>query len=185
MARAESITFEKFRTRFSTEDDLPGGIIPASVSERLRLPEMWVYGILPGSRAKHVPVPRLPASNVRHGRDGHAPHASAADRLVLGDLSLCHGQTRHFCRPAESYAEHLLWVGVASFARKMARLCSRGCRLLKMSPAARSSRSLTKLLRRAQRSNATAQSPKNRQSDLHASDKSRRHILRSAALSRH
>ena len=117
---------------------------------------MWVYGILPGSRAKHVPVPRLPTSNVRHGRDGHAPHASAADRLVLGDLSVCHGQTRHFCRPAESYAEHLLWVGVASFARKMARLCSRGCRLLKMSPAARSSRSLTKLLRRAQKSNATA-----------------------------
>ena len=117
---------------------------------------MWVYGILPGSRAKHVPVPRLPTSNVRHGRDGHAPHASAADRLVLGDLSVCHGQTRHFCRPAESYAEHLLWVGVASFARKMARLCSRGCRLLKTSPAARFSRSLTKLLRQVQKSNATA-----------------------------
>lgn len=117
---------------------------------------MRLYGILPSSRTEHVPVPRLPASNVRHGRDGHAPHASAADRLVLGDLSLCHGQTRHFCRPAESYAEHLLWAGVVSFARKMARLCSRGCRLLKTSPAARSSRSLTKLLRRAQKSNATA-----------------------------
>ena len=35
-------------------------------------------------------------------------------------------------------------------------LCSRGCRLLKMSPVARSSRSLTKLLRLAQKSNATA-----------------------------
>ena len=40
--------------------------------------------------------------------------------------------------------------------RKLARPCSRGCRLLKMSPAARFSRSLTKLLRRAQKSNATA-----------------------------
>ena len=117
---------------------------------------MWVYGILPGLWTEHVPVPRLPASNVRHGRDGHASHAPAADGLVLGDLPLCHGQTRHFCRPAESYAGHLLWVGVVSFARKMAWLCSRGCRLLKMSPAARSSRSLTKLLRRAQKSNATA-----------------------------
>ena len=35
---------------------------------------------------------------------------------------------------------------MVSFARKMARLCSRGCRLLKMSPAARSSRSLTKIV---------------------------------------
>ena len=135
---------------------LPGGIIPASVSKRLRLPEMWVYGILPSSRTEHVPVPRLSASNVRHGRDGHAPHAPAADGLVLDDLSLCHGQTRHFCRSAEPHAEHLLWVGAVSFARKMARLCSRGCRLLKMSPVARSSRSLTKLLCRAQKSNATA-----------------------------
>ena len=102
------------------------------------------------------PVPRLPTPDLRHRRNRYAPHAPAADRLVLGDLSVCHGQTRHFCRPAESYAEHLLWVGVASFARKMARLCSRGCRLLKMSPAARSSRSLTKLLRRAQKLNASA-----------------------------
>ena len=28
--------------------------------------------------------------------------------LILGGLSLCHGQTRHFCRPAESHAGHLL-----------------------------------------------------------------------------
>ena len=81
MARAESITFEEFRTRFSTEESC---------------------------RPEHVPVPRLPASNVRHGWDGHASHAPAADRLVLGNLSLCHGQTRHFCRPAEPHAGHLL-----------------------------------------------------------------------------
>ena len=51
---------------------LPGGIIPASVSERLRLPEMRLYGILPGSWTEHVPVPRLPASDLHHGRDSHA-----------------------------------------------------------------------------------------------------------------
>ena len=45
---------------------------------------------------------------------------------------------------------------MVSFARKMAWLCSRGCRLLKTSPAARFSRSLTKLLRQVQKSNATA-----------------------------
>ena len=117
---------------------------------------MRLYGILPSSRAEHVPVPCLPIPDFRHRRNRYAPHASAPDRLVLGDLSVCHGQTRHFCRPAESYAEHLLWVGVVSFARKMAWLCSRGCRLLKISPVARSSRSLTKLLRLAQKSNATA-----------------------------
>ena len=87
---------------------LPGRIIPASVSKRRRLPEMRLYGILPGSWTEHVPVPRLPASDLHHGRDSHAPHASAADGLVLGDLPLCHGQTRHFCRPAEPHAEHLL-----------------------------------------------------------------------------
>ena len=117
---------------------------------------MRLYGILPGSRTEHVPVPRLSASNVRHGRDGHAPHAPAADGLILGDLPLCHGQTRHFCRPAESYAGHLLWVGVVSFARKMAWLCSRGCRLLKTSRAKHFSKSSAKLLRRVQKSNATA-----------------------------
>ena len=106
MARAESITFEEFRTRFSTEET--GGIIPVSVSERFCLPKMRLYGILPGSRAEHVPVPRLPASNVRHGCDGHAPPTSAVDGLVLGDLSVCHRQTRHFRCSAESHAGHLL-----------------------------------------------------------------------------
>ena len=117
---------------------------------------MRLYGILLSSRTERVPVPRLPASDFHHGWDGHAPHASAADRLVLGDLSLCHGQTRHFCRPAEPHAEHLLWVGVVSFARKMARLCSRGCRLLKTSRAKHFSKSSAKLLRQVQKSNATA-----------------------------
>ena len=81
MAHAESITFEEFRTRFSTEESC---------------------------RPEHVPVPRLPASDVRHGWDGHAPHTSAVDGLVLGDLSVCHGQTRHFRCSAEPHAEHLL-----------------------------------------------------------------------------
>ena len=95
---------------------LPGGIIPASVSERLRLPEMRLHRILPGSRTEHVPVPRLLASDLHHGQDSHAPHASAADGLVLGDLSLCYGQTRHFCRSAEPHAGHLLRICMVSFA---------------------------------------------------------------------
>ena len=76
--------------------------------------------------------------------------------LVLGDLSVRHGQTRHFCRSAESYAGHLLWVGVVSFARKMAWLCSRGCRSLKTSQAKHFSKLSAKLVRQVQKSNATA-----------------------------
>ena len=102
----------KISHSFQHGRDLPGGIIPASVSERFCLPEMRLYGILPGSRAKHVPVPRLPTPDLRHRWNRYAPHAPAADGLVLDDLSLCHVQTRHFCRSAESYVEHLLWVGV-------------------------------------------------------------------------
>ena len=135
---------------------LLGRIIPASVSKRLLLSEMRLYGILPGSRTEHVPVPRLPTPDLRHRWNRYAPHAPAADGLVLDDLSLCHVQTRHFCRSAESYVEHLLWVGVVSFARKMAWLCSRGCRLLKTSRAKHFSKSSAKLLRQVQKSNATA-----------------------------
>ena len=149
MARAESITFEEFRTRFSTEDACRAELF------RLRFPNGFVCPKC--GCTEYYPVRGRNTFQCRACRHQTSITAgSAADGLVLGGLSLCHGQTRHFCRSAESYAEHLLWVGVASFARKMARLCSRGCRLLKMSPVARSSRSLTKLLRRAQKSNATA-----------------------------
>ena len=149
MTHAESITFEKFRTRFSTEEICRAELF------RLRFPNGFVCPKC--GCTEYYPVRGRNMFQCRACRHQTSITAgSAADGLVLGDLPLCHGQTRHFCRPAESYAEHLLWVGVASFARKMARLCSRGCRLLKMSPAARSSRSLTKLLRRAQKSNATA-----------------------------
>ena len=110
MARAGGITFQEFRTRFSTEDACRAELF------RLRLPEMRVYEILPSSRAKHVPVPCLPASNVRHRRDGHAPHAPAADGLILDNFSLCHEQTRHFRRSAEPHAEHLLRICMVSFA---------------------------------------------------------------------
>ena len=149
MARAESITFEEFRTRFNTEDTCRAELF------RLRFPNGFVCPKC--GCTEYYPVRGRNMFQCRACRHQTSITAgSAADGLVLGDLPLCHGQTRHFCRPAESYAEHLLWVGVASFARKMARLCSRGCRLLKMSPAARSSRSLTKLLHRVQKSNATA-----------------------------
>ena len=93
---------------FQHRECLPGGIIPASVSEWLRLPKVRLYGILPCSQPEHVPVPCLSTPDLCHGRDGHASHTSAVDGLVLGDLSLCHGQTRHFHRPAEPHTEHLL-----------------------------------------------------------------------------
>ena len=149
MARAESITFEEFRTRFSTEESCRAELF------RLRFPNGFVCPKC--GCTEYYPVRGRNTFQCRACRHQTSITAgSAADGLVLGDLPLCHGQTRHFCRPAESYAEHLLWVGVVSFARKMARLCSRGCRLLKISPVARSSRSLTKLLHRVQKSNATA-----------------------------
>ena len=149
MVRAESITFEKFRTRFSTEDACRAELF------RLRFPNGFVRPKC--GCTEYYPVRGRNTFQCRACRHPTSVTAgSAADGLVLGDLSLCHGQTRHFCRSAEPHAEHLLRICVVSFARKMARLCSRGCRVLKMSPAARSSRSLTKLLRRAQKSNATA-----------------------------
>ena len=149
MAHAESITFQEFRTRFNTEDTCRAELF------RLRFPNGFVCPKC--GCTEYYPVRGRNMFQCRACRHQTSITAgSAADGLVLGDLPLCHGQTRHFCRPAESYAEHLLWVGVVSFARKMARLCSRGCRLLKTSPAARFSRSLTKLLRLAQKSNATA-----------------------------
>ena len=108
MARAESITFEEFRTRFSTEEICRAELFRLRFPNGFFCPKCGCTEYLPGSRAKCVPVPRLPASNVRHGWDGHAPHTSAVDGLVLGDLSVCHGQTRHFRCSAESHAEHLL-----------------------------------------------------------------------------
>ena len=108
MARAESITFEKFRTRFSAEDACRTELFRLRFPNGFVCPKCGCTELLPGSRTEHVPVPRLPAPDLRHRWNRYAPHAPAADGLVLDDLSLCHVQTRHFCRSAESYVEHLL-----------------------------------------------------------------------------
>ena len=149
MARAESIAFEEFRTRFSAEDACRAELF------RLRFPDGFICPKC--GCTEYYPVRGRNTFQCRACRHQTSVTAeSAADGLVLGDLSVCHGQTRHFCRSAELYAEHLLWVGVVSFARKMAWLCSRGCRLLKTSRAKHFSKSSAKLLRQVQKSNATA-----------------------------
>lgn len=108
MTRAESITFEKFRTRFSAEDACRTELF------RLRFPNGFVcpkcgcteYYPVRGRNTFQCRACR-PQTSVTAGTV-YAPHAPAADGLVLDDLSLCHVQTRHFCRSAESYVEHLL-----------------------------------------------------------------------------
>ena len=100
MAHAESITFQKFRTRFSTEDACRADLF------RLRYPNGFVCPKC--GCTEYYPVRGRNAFQCRACQHQTSVTAgSAADRLVLGDLSVCHGQTRHFCRPAELYAEHL------------------------------------------------------------------------------
>ena len=101
MARAESITFQEFRTRFNTEDTCRAELF------RLRFPNGFVCPKC--GCTEYYPVRGRNMFQCRACRHQTSITAgSAADGLVLGDLPLCHGQTRHFCRPAESYAEHLL-----------------------------------------------------------------------------
>ena len=101
MARAESITFEKFRTRFSTEEVCRAELF------RFRFPNGFVCPKC--GCTEYYPVRGRNTFQCRACQYQTSVTAgSAADRLVLGDLSVCHGQTRHFCRPAELYAEHLL-----------------------------------------------------------------------------
>ena len=106
---------------------LSGRTVPTLVSKRLRLPEMQLYGILPGSRAERIPVQSLPASNVRHGQEGHAPHASAADSLVLSDRSLFRGQTQNCSGPVKNEK----WGGIvhadAGRRRRHQRHAPAGC----------------------------------------------------------
>ena len=101
MAHAESITFQEFRTRFNTEDTCRAELF------RLRFPNGFVCPKC--GYTEYYPVRGRNAFQCRACRHQTSITAgSAADVLVLGDLSVCHGQTRHFCRSAEPYAEHLL-----------------------------------------------------------------------------
>ena len=101
MARAESITFGEFRTRFSTEEACRAELF------RLRFPNGFVCPKC--GCTEYYPVRGRNAFQCRACRHQTSVTAgSAADVLVLGDLSVCHGQTRHFRCSAESHAEHLL-----------------------------------------------------------------------------
>ena len=206
MARAESITFEEFRTCFSTEEICRAELF------RLRFPNGFVcpkcgcteYYPVRGRNAFQRRACRRQTS-VTAGTVMHRTHLPltawfwaiylcATDKRGISAVQL--SRTLNICYESAWYLLHRIrramtqrdenyalsgivemddgYVGgathngkrgcgtdkakivVALSKRKMARLCSRGCRLLKMSPAARSSRSLAKLLRRAQKSNATA-----------------------------
>ena len=197
MAHAESITFEKFRTRFSTEEICRAELF------RLRFPNGFFcpkcgcteYYPVRGRNAFQCRACRhqtsVTAGTVMHRT--HLPltvwfwaiYLCATDKRGISAVQL--SRTLNICYESAWYLLHRIRCAMAqrdeNYAlsgivemddgyvvagrtrrrswwrcqkRKMARLCSRGCRLLKMSPAARSSRSLTKLLRRAQKSNATA-----------------------------
>ena len=197
MARAESITFEEFRTRFSTEESCRAELF------RLRFPNGFVcpkcgcteYYPVRGRNTFQCRACRRQTS-VTAGTVMHRTHLPltawfwaiylcATDKRGISAVQL--SRTLNICYESAWYLLHRIRCAMAqrdeNYAlsgivemddgyvvagrtrrrswwrcqkRKMARLCSRGCRLLKMSPAARSSRSLTKLLRLAQKSNATA-----------------------------
>ncbi len=108
MAHAESITFGEFRTRFSTEEACRAELF------RLRFPNGFVCPKC--GCTEYYPVRRRNVfqrracrhqTSVTAGTVMHRTHLPA-DRLVLGDLSVCHGQTRHFRCSAEPHAGHLL-----------------------------------------------------------------------------
>ena len=52
MAHAEKITFQEFRTRFSTEDACRTELFRLRFPNGFVSPEMRLYGILPCSRAE-------------------------------------------------------------------------------------------------------------------------------------
>lgn len=206
MARAESITFQEFRARFSTENACRAELF------RLRFPNGFVcpkcgcteYYPVCGRNTFQCRACRRQTS-VSVGTVMHRTHLPltawfwaiclcATDKRGISAVQL--SRTLNICYESAWYLLHRIrramsqrdekyalsgivemddgYVGgathnskrgrgtakakivVALSKRKMARLCSRGCRLLKMSLAARSSRSLTKLLHRVQKSNATA-----------------------------
>ena len=197
MARAESITFQEFRARFSTEDACRAELF------RLRFPNGFVcpkcgcteYYPVRGRSTFQCRACRRQTS-VTAGTVMHRTHLPltvwfwaiylcATDKRGISAVQL--SRTLNICYESAWYLLHRIRRAMAqrdeNYAlsgivemddgyvvagrtrrrswwrcqkRKTARLCSRGCRLLKLSPAARSSRLSEKLLQRVQKSNATA-----------------------------
>ena len=206
MAHAESITFEEFRTRFSTEEICRAELF------RLRFPNGFVcpkcgcteYYPVRGRNAFQCRACRhqtsVTAGTVMHRT--HLPltvwfwaiYLCATDKRGISAVQLSrtlgiryesawyllHRIRRAMAQRDEKYALSGIvemddgYVGGATHNGKRGRGTDKAkivvalsktengtslftrIRLLKMSPAARSSRSLAKLLRRAQKSNATA-----------------------------
>jgi len=46
-------------------------------------------GNIPHSHPQYMSVLELPLPDLCHGRNGHAPHTSAPDGMVLGNVSVC------------------------------------------------------------------------------------------------
>ena len=200
MARAESITFKEFRTRFSTEESCRAELF------RLRFPNGFVcpkcgcteYYPVRGRNTFQCRACRhqtsVTAETVMHRT--HLPltawfwaiYLCATDKRGISAVQL--SRTLNICYESAWYLLHRIrramaqrdenyalsgivemddgYVGGATHNGKRGRGTDKakivvalsktenGAALLKMSPAARSSRSLAKLLRRAQKSNATA-----------------------------
>ena len=155
MARAENITFEEFRTRFSGEDSCRAELF------RLRFPNGFIcpkcgcteyYSVRERNAFQCRACRRqtsVTAGTVMHRT--HLPltvwfwviYLCATDKRGISTVQL--SRTLGICYESAWYLLHGKWRGFVHAGRS-----------LKTSPAARLSRSLTKLLRLAQKSNATA-----------------------------
>ena len=206
MARAESITFEEFRTRFSTEDacraelfrlQFPNGFVcpkcgcteyypvrgrntfqcracqhqtsvsAGTVMHRTHLPlTVWFWAIyLCATDKRGISAVQLSCTlNICYESAWYLLHRIrramtqrdekyALSGIVEMDDGYIGGATHNGKRGRGTDKAKI--VVALSKTENGAALFTR-IRLLKMSPAARSSRSLTKLLHRAQKSNATA-----------------------------
>ena len=155
MAHAEKITFQEFRTRFSTEESCRAELL------RLRFPNGFVcpkcgcteYYPVRGRNTFQCRACRHQTS-ITSGTVMHRTHLPltvwfwaiylcATDKRGISAVQM--SRTMGICYESAWYLLHGKWRGFVHAGRS-----------LKTSPAARFSRSLTKLLRLAQKSNATA-----------------------------
>lgn len=90
MAKAATISFKEFRTRYHTEEACREELFRQRFPKGFVCPKCGCKVFLCHSQPERLPVPFLPSPDLRHCRNDDAPHPSALDRLVLGDLSLRH-----------------------------------------------------------------------------------------------
>ena len=80
MARTAEITFKEFRRRYSSEDACRAELF------RLRFPNGFVCPKC--GCVEYYPIHGRNTFQCHSCRNGHAPHSSAPDPLVLGNLSV-------------------------------------------------------------------------------------------------